>query len=420
MRHREAPSPGGAFSKRRQQRRGDRPRRLPGLCALALALLGGWVLPVAVSPAAAQAAVAAPPLRVGPARAVKSIAAAARLAVDGGIIEIDAGNYIGDVAVWTRDNLTVRAVGGRVRLQAAGAAAEGKGIWVVRARNMSVEGFDFQGARVPDRNGAGIRLERGSLHVRDCSFTDNEMGLLTNNDRETVLEIENSEFARNGRPDGHNHQLYAGAIARLSVTGSYLHHGAIGHLLKSRAAVNHIFYNRLTDEAGGRSSYELEFPNGGTALVIGNLIGQSAQTQNRHLVAFGTEGSKGAVNALYLVHNTLIDGLPSGGGFLRAAAGSTVQATNNLLVGAGRLELPAGADARDNPQVDARDFVAATLEDHRWRPDAPGWGRSSDAGRVHGHPLQPTREYLHPRSTRALDGPPRWPGALQVTAPAAR
>lgn len=371
------------------------------------------LLLVLASPFDAAADTPAKLLRVGPERAVKTIATAAQLAVNGGIIEVDAGDYVGDVAVWTRDDLTLRAVGGRVRLIAGGTAAEGKAIWVVRAKNMSVEGFDFRGARVPSRNGAGIRLDRGSLRVRDCTFIDNEMGLLTNNDPDTVLEIENSEFAHNGRPDGHNHQLYAGAIARLSVTGSYFHHGATGHLLKSRAAVNHILYNRLSDEAGGSASYELEFPNGGQVYVIGNLIQQGPQTGNRHVIAFGAEGYKRSVNELYLVHNTLIDGLATGGVFVRRAAGATVRAVNNLLVGAGRLAAT-GGDYRNNVHLDAADFAQATLEDYRWGPDAPVAGGVVDPGHAHDLSLQPTHEYVHPRSTRVLAGPPRRPGAFQA------
>lgn len=88
-------------------------------------------------------------LRVGPQRAVKTISASARIAKAGAIVEVDAGVYFADVAVWQQDNVTVRAIGGRVRLVAQGAAAEGKAIWVVRAKGMTVEGFDFEGAAVP-------------------------------------------------------------------------------------------------------------------------------------------------------------------------------------------------------------------------------------------------------------------------------
>ena len=237
-------------------------------------------------------------LHVGPTHKIKTIAEAASRARDGDTVEVDAGEYRHDVAVWRQDKLTIRAVGGRVRLLADGNSAEGKAIWVVRGGHVTVEGFDFEGTRVPSRNGAGIRFEAGQLTVRDCRFVDNEMGLLTSNDPQAELTIENSEFARNQRPDGHNHNLYAGTIAKLSVRGSYFHHATIGHLLKSRAAVNHIFYNRLTDEAGGSASYELEFPNGGVAVVVGNVIQQSAQTENAIMISYGAEGYKWPANAL--------------------------------------------------------------------------------------------------------------------------
>ena len=290
-----------------------------------------------------------PPIRVGPTRAVRTISEAARLAAAGVAIEVDAGVYAADVAVWERDGVTVRAVGGRVRLLANGAAAEGKGIWVARASDMTVQGFDFEGAKVPDRNGAGIRLDKGSLRVTDCRFLHNEMGLLTNNDPTTVLEVENCEFAYNMRPDGHNHNLYAGRIARLSVRGSYFHHARTGHLLKSRAALSQIFHNRLIDGAGGTASYELEFPNGGVAHVVGNTIAQNLHTENSQLISFGAEGYKWPRNEINLEGNTLINPLPRGGVFLRVAPGADfIRAVNNRLVGNGTLEAAGKGEYRNN------------------------------------------------------------------------
>ena len=170
-------------------------------------------------------------IRVGPRRDVASIAIAARLAKDGDIIEIDAGDYHADVAVWDRAELTIRGVGSRVRLIASGASAEGKAIWVIRRGRITVENIDFIGARVADRNGAGIRFEAGHLIVRNCLFFNNESGLLaTGGDAE--LEIENSEFGYNGAGDGQTHHLYVGDIKSLKVTGSYFHHANVGHLIK--------------------------------------------------------------------------------------------------------------------------------------------------------------------------------------------
>jgi len=277
------------------------------LAALTIPAMLGAVFAQTIAPSDTQQV-----LKVGPQRAIQTLSAAAQLARAGAIIEVDAGVYVADVAVWPQDDITIRAAGGRVRLVAQGASAEGKAIWVVRANRMRVEGFDFEGAAVPDRNGAGIRLEKGSLFLRDCRFRYNEMGLLTGNDPDTVLEIENSEFAYNQRPDGHNHNLYVGQIARLTVVDSYFHHAHIGHLLKSRAALSHIINSRLIDGDGGSASYELEFPNGGMAFVVGNTIAQSTGTQNRTMISFGAEGYKWPRNALYLANNTLVNPLPLG------------------------------------------------------------------------------------------------------------
>ncbi len=362
-----------------------------------------------------------PVLQVGPSRAIQTLREAAKQAQPGSIIEVDAGRYVSDTAVWTQNNLTIRAVDGRAVLVAGGAAAESKGIWVVRAENMVVEGFDFEGAAVPSRNGAGIRFESGSLRVRNCSFTRNEMGLLTGNDGKAALDIENSEFAHNGRPDAHNHQLYVGRIARLSVTGSYFHHGMIGHLLKSRAAQNDIRYNRITDEVGGSSSYELEFPDGGVAVVVGNVIAQGSQTMNPHLISFGAEGLRGPRHELYVVNNTLVDNLPKDGVFLRTAPGTQViKAVNNLLVGNKALIAPPKpGSVFNNFWVDWDEFVFAAREDFRLRPKSPLRGKAQDPGQLSkpvtelSTDLTAQREYRHPRSVSATDQRATHPGAMQ-------
>ena len=350
---------------------------------------------------------AATVLQVGPQRTIKTIAAAARLAGENTIIDVDAGDYVGDVAVWTQPNLTLRAVGGRVRLRANGMAAEDKGIWVVRSAKFTVEGFDFEGAKVPGRNGAGIRFESGWLVVRNCSFMYNEMGLLTSNNPQAVLEVENSEFAYNMRPDGHNHNLYIGQIARATVTGSYLHHARTGHLLKSRAATSHILYNRLTDD-GGSASYELEFPNGGVAVVVGNTIQQGPLTENPALIFFGAEGYTWPVNQLSLAYNTLVDDLPSGGIWLKVKPGAdAVLAVNNLLVGTAPLQATTPGDFRNNFNADRSSLAPGG--DYRLRVGSPLLGKAIAVDKN----LQPQREYSHPTHSIALDIAPHNPGAMQ-------
>lgn len=357
---------------------------------------------------------AGPVLKVGPRQAVKSLAAAARQAKDGTLVEVDAGDYLADVAAWPQHDLTLRAVGGRVRLVAAGAHVQGKGLFVTTGRRQRIEGFDFTGCTVPDRNGAGIRVEAGSLTLVDCGFRDNENGLLTANHEAIELDIVDCDFGPILLREGKTHNLYVGAIKRLAVTGSYVHGGLLGHLLKSRAAVNHILYNRLTDEIGGRASYELEFPNGGVAVVMGNLIMQSSTTENPHVISFGAEGAKWPRQALYLVHNTLVDQRPSGGIWLRVAPRETdVMLANNLLVGVPQLAAEGHWTRRANFSADWDEFVRAAREDFRLKPDSSLRGKAQDMGEAEGLKLGPVREYRHPHTSAALSGPARHPGAFQ-------
>lgn len=370
--------------------------------------------PRAATPGAQPSADAPNVLRVGPGRRFATVGQAAQAARPGDVVEVDPGDYVADPAVWTAPGLTVRGLGDRVRIIAAGAGAEGKAIWVVRAERMTIENVQFFGVRVSDGNGAGIRLEQGQLVVRRCAFIDNEIGILTSAEPGVRLDVEDSEFGWTHRSAHFTHLLYVGAIEHLRVSGSYFHHGDNGHLLKSRARFNRIEYNRLSDESGGRASYELEFPNGGIAEVVGNLIQQGAGSGNSVVVSFGAEGYQAPVNELRFVHNTVVNDLPGGGTFVRAApgGGAGVVSRNNVFVGPGRLFDAPAVDSEGDLRADWSELVRPARED--WR--------LNDAGRAHagGRPvaavapgLRPAAEYVHPARTRPLAGPPRWPGALQ-------
>ncbi len=379
---------------------------LASLAACAMAPLS-WTAALATETSGAV-------LKVGARHPVKTLGEAAKLATSGTTIEVDAGDYVKDVAVWTQADLKFRAVGGRVRLIASGAQAEGKGIWVLRGGAVVVEGFDFIGARVPDRNGAGIRLEKGRLTIKDCTFTDNENGILTGNNPEITLEIDNSEFGHNGAGDGQSHNLYVGSIKSLSVSGSHFHHAKVGHLLKSRAAENHIRYNRLVDGEGGDASYELEFPAGGVAYVVGNVIEQAPGTGNPHLIAFGAEGYKWPRNELYLVNNTLIDRRPSEGVFLRVKPGAQIVGINNLLLGRGKLDSAGAGDFRNNFSVDASDFVMVPPEAYRLKAGSRLAGKMVDPGTANGFHLSPGFEFASPRGIKPFSSNSRQPGAIQT------
>ena len=71
-------------------------------------------------------------LIVGPQEQVRTITEAAKAARDGDIIEILPGDYRGQPAIWTQDNLIIRGKGPRPVLIADGKSAENKGLWVIR------------------------------------------------------------------------------------------------------------------------------------------------------------------------------------------------------------------------------------------------------------------------------------------------
>jgi hypothetical protein len=345
------------------------------------------------------------------------------LASDGDVIEVDAGEYSNDVAIWNQNDLTIRGVGGRARMISTGVTAEEKAIWVINGNNITVENIEFSGTHVRDRNGAGIRHQSGRLIIRNSLFTGNEIGLLSSNNDKSELEIESSEFCGNGGDERYKtsdpgHQIYVGTIRRFILQDSYVHHGFFGHLVKSRARENHIYYNRLTDERGGRASYELEFPNGGIAYVVGNIIEQSSDTDNPTLVAFGLEGYRWPRNALYLVHNTLVDELARGGRFVSIASGaSTVWLINNLLTGNGRFDVRSATRAASNYTAKPSELARIQAYDYRLKSTSKLIGKATDPGRVDNVVVRPQREYVSPGHTSPLRRSAVSPGALQSVAP---
>jgi len=189
-------------------------------------------------------------------------------------------------------------------------------------------------------------------------------------------------------------------------------------LLKSRAAINDIRYSRFADGVGGRTSYELEFADGGIAYVIGNIIEQSAQTENRHMIAFGMDGYSAHENSLFLVHNTLIDRKRFGGKFLRMRSGITqFKALNNLLVGIGDQRKPWYGYHISNIYMSAGKFdrtrgVGFAPSN---RIEVPGG--LADPGTANGVALQPNAQYHEPVGQSALHARPHNPGAIQHTGP---
>lgn len=347
-----------------------------------------------------------------------SLPQALQKAGDGDTIELASGDYPAPSAVIAHRRLTLRGATPRPRLLAAGQSAEGKAIWVVRGGEIRIDNLEFHGARVPDRNGAGIRLERGKLWLRGCVFVDNETGLMTANDPAIELHIEDSHFEHAVRSGpGLAHLLYVGSIGELSIRGSRFHRSEGGHLIKSRAQRSWIAYNLIADGPHGRASYEVELPNGGDVTLLGNIVVQGETTENNVVIGYGAEGLRWQRNRLRLSHNTFVNLRLMPAQFLKVwtdrVPGANVLAINNLSVGTGSLQLGVKGVFGGNLNS-LRDVLAApTLHDYALREKAWTVGRAIDPS-PHGSDLRPTAEFRLPLGTRPLDAPRTWaPGALQ-------
>lgn len=224
-----------------------------------------------------------------------------------------APGYHRDCAVQTAGRVAFVAVeAGRVVLD--GVTCEGKAALVLRGAGAKVDGIVFQNMRVPDGNGAGIRLEKGSLDIVNSLFRDSEEGLLTADDPAATLTIDRSTFSRLGRCDrglSCAHSVYTGIYGRVVVTRTRFEKGSGGHYLKSRAIVVDVEDNSFDDTQGTATNYMIDLPSGSTGRIANNLFVQGRDKENYSaLIAVAAEERKNPSRGLVIEGNRA--SLPAG------------------------------------------------------------------------------------------------------------
>lgn len=351
--------------------------------------------------------------QVGPMRIYTQPSQVINLVNNGDIIEIDAGEYIGDVGVWSADNLTIRGVGGKAHIRANGNHAQGKAIWVITGDNYVIENIELSECVVPDNNGAGIRHEGTNLTLRHCYFHDNQNGILTTDNPASDILIEYSEFARNSHSTGTAHNIYINKINKFTLQYSYFHGADQGHNLKSRAAENYILFNRIMDEETGASSYLIDLPNAGIAYLVGNILQQGTAAPNWHAIAYGLEQpATYANNEFNFYHNTLVNERGNGYFFIfnQSTAPSVARVFNNLLAGAvtGISTGSVNVNLNDNlhyPNIADAGLESPTTHNYQLLANSPainaGLNPSNQGGVV-----ELDFHYIHPTNmeNRPLDG----------------
>jgi hypothetical protein len=339
-------------------------------------------------------------LKVGPGQALKRPSDAARVAQDNDMVEIEAGRYAGDVAFWKQSGLLLRGVNGRPHLDSQGRTAEDQGIWVFRGNDIAVENVEFSGARSRNRNGSGIRFFGRNLTVRDSYFHDNEDGVLTWQDPDSDILIERSVFAHNGAGDGQSHNIYIGKVRTFTLRFSHSHDSVRGHEVKSRARFNYIEYNRLSDENDGDSSYVIDVPEGGRAVVLGNVLEKGGRSENPNVISYAAENRGVQDGGLWVVNNTFynrrLDAV-----FVANRSKAPALVVNNVLLGAPVVLLDGPGEERNNFRRPASGMVDPAAYDFRLTADSPLIDSAEDPGAAAAIQLWPQFEYVHPASGRA-------------------
>lgn len=178
------------------------------------------------------------------------------------------------------------------------ATCESKAALVLRGDGASIDGLIFQNMRVPDANGAGIRLEKGDLTVTRAIFRNSEQGILTASDPAGSISIDQSTFSGLGRCDrglSCAHSIYIGEYGALSVTNSRFERGNGGHYVKSRAARITVADNAFDDTRGKETNYMIDLPNGAVGSIARNVFVQGASKENYS--AFITVAPEGRTNS---------------------------------------------------------------------------------------------------------------------------
>lgn len=392
---------------------------------------------VSLPPAPATKRPAAAPrvIKVGPGEKYTRPSEAAKAARNGDVIEIAAGRYAGDVAVWKAHNLTIRGVDGggaikRPHLDAQGKSAQRKATWVIVGNDYLIENIEFSNSRVSDRNGAGIRLEGRNLTVRNSYFHHNQMGILTGHNPDSDVMIEDSEFYANTvdykKTGSLGHNIYIGRVRSFTLRGSYSHGAVTGHNVKTRARENRLLYNRLEDGKDGAASYIVDVAEGGSTWLVGNVIEQGPDGDNWAIVSFGSE-KRGDGDRLALVNNTMINNRSSGvfvqtHGPVRpvlmnnilAGRGTPLKGTGTLqsnliaksvsagllgsLIGRGKTTAGTGPLA-GNLIADIAGFADPKAFDFRLTKESPARDKGTEPGLVNGWPSRPASQYIHPVKT---------------------
>ena len=315
---------------------------------------------------------------------------------DGTVVEIEAGLYLGDVAVWRQNGLILRGIGGEAHVKAGQDLALGRALWVIAGDNTVIENLQFSGARGRADPAVAILVTGRGFSLRNTTFRFNDIALQIGDGPDSEVLVERSLFEWNGRwSDG----IRIGRIRRLTMRYNDVLGADRGSNISSQASINDIRYNRIMDGPLGGSAALLEATGAGILRLVGNVLHKGPNASGRTALDFGRTGEAGGV--AHIVNNTFV-AERAGTVFVRNRGTKQARIVNNIFAGSSEALKGPGDLVANVTDVELSDFVDAGHGDYRLKGGARAIDAGIDPGSADGVPLAPGGQYLFPQ-----DGRPR-------------
>ncbi|NIB43111.1 right-handed parallel beta-helix repeat-containing protein [Pseudomaricurvus alkylphenolicus] len=244
---------------------------------------------------------------------------------DGSLIQIGAGAY-NEAAVLKADNVKLIASPGAVIF---GKAAKGKAAIVTKGRNIYIDGLECHSVKVADRNGACIRMEKGSLSLNRVYFHHAQSGVLQTPGAGELV-VENSRFENLG-DNPYAHAIYSSGSKLIVRNSVFLNQRGGGHEIKSRSKYTEITGSVIAASIGDDSRL-VDIPNGGDVIMRDNVFVEGVASQNADLFSWSVEKSKYTGDVI-IENNIIVSDKPVANLLSTGDEPELTRIENNVVVG---------------------------------------------------------------------------------------
>ena len=247
------------------------------------------------------------------------------------MIEIEPldGGYF-DCAVWRSNHLIIEGQG--LGAVVTDTACQGKGLFIIAGNDITIRNLTFKRARVPDKNGAGIRAEGRNLRVEHSRFINNESGILASSMPGSTIVVLDSQFIDDGKCDP---KCSAGVavdpIDLLHVEGTVFRDSKGGTDIRSSAMRTELIGNEISDGEGA-SDYLVEVPDGGSLVMHDNRLERGPRSLGRRsAVTIMAAGGSHPVNELTFTGNSFRNDTGTNVVFVQNWSGETAHFGKNTV-----------------------------------------------------------------------------------------